>query len=79
MIDGKILFLPPYSPFLNIIENCFSKWKNQVKRSNSNTVQELLTAINTELNCITQSDLQGYYRKMISYLPRCRNGEEILE
>ncbi|KAF7694654.1 hypothetical protein CDIK_2066 [Cucumispora dikerogammari] len=29
----KSLFFLPYSPFLNLIENCFSKWKNFVIRS----------------------------------------------
>ena len=28
----ELLYLPPYSPFLNPIENCFSKWKNTVLR-----------------------------------------------
>ena len=29
--DGFLpVFLPPYCPFLNPIENCFSKWKNAV-------------------------------------------------
>ncbi|KAF7696428.1 hypothetical protein CDIK_1893, partial [Cucumispora dikerogammari] len=32
--EGIVLkYLPPYSPMLNIIENCFSKWKNFVVRS----------------------------------------------
>ena len=31
--DGFLpVFLPPYCPFLNPIENCFSKWKNVVPR-----------------------------------------------
>ncbi|XP_040175166.1 uncharacterized protein LOC120908323 [Anopheles arabiensis] len=29
--EDKPLYLPPYSPFLNPIENMFSKWKNLVK------------------------------------------------
>ena len=26
---------PPYSPFLNIVENCFSSWKAAIKRGGS--------------------------------------------
>ncbi len=30
----EILYLEPYSPFLNPIKKMFSKWKNIVKRTN---------------------------------------------
>ena len=29
----QLLFLPPYSPFLNPMEECFSKWKELVRQS----------------------------------------------
>ena len=28
----SVRWLPPYSPFLNIVENCFSQWKAAIKR-----------------------------------------------
>ncbi|KAG0441588.1 hypothetical protein DMUE_0934 [Dictyocoela muelleri] len=34
------LFLPPYSPFLNPIENCFSKWKNYVLQGEAKNENE---------------------------------------
>jgi transposase len=33
----RVLFLPPYSPQLNPIEEVFSKWKGIVKDSNSDS------------------------------------------
>ena len=33
----RVLYLPPYSPFLNPIENMFSKWKEYVRRERPGT------------------------------------------
>ena len=41
----NILHLPPYSPFLNPIENVFSICKDEVNRSNSMTESMLWQAI----------------------------------
>ena len=64
MIDERnmrTLYLPPYSPFMNPIENCFSKWKNQVARGNAKNESELLALISDSFLCITASDCSGYY------------------
>jgi transposase len=41
----ELVFLLPYSSFLNPIENVFSKWKNYVKLAAANTKDELYTYI----------------------------------
>ena len=41
----RVLYLPAYSPFLNPIENAFSKWKNFVNRNRSECREELIAAI----------------------------------
>ena len=41
-----LLFLPPYSPFLNPIENLFTKWKNFVKLCNPKDEVQLMRLIN---------------------------------
>ncbi|KAG0421621.1 hypothetical protein DMUE_6280, partial [Dictyocoela muelleri] len=46
----NILYLPPYSPFLNPIENLFSQWKYKVKTSNCNNEDDLLRNIRLALN-----------------------------
>jgi transposase len=35
--NHESLFLPPYSPQLNPIEDVFSKWKGLIKDANCNT------------------------------------------
>lgn len=42
----QLLFLPPYSPFLNPIENSFSKWKFNVLGMNPVTENELIDCVN---------------------------------
>jgi transposase len=70
-------YLPPYSPFLNPIENMFSEWKESVKRSNPRDENTLINNIATGAGLISQSDCIGFYRHMISYIPRCINNEVI--
>ncbi|MCP5019015.1 MAG: hypothetical protein GY938_27610 [Ketobacter sp.] len=44
--NGHIVeFLPPYSPFLNPIENVFSKWKNIVERDRNSSEDKLIESI----------------------------------
>ena len=45
----ELLYLPLYSPFLNPIENAFSKWKQyvrQAKPSNENDLVNLFSRVN---------------------------------
>ena len=77
--DVKIKYLPPYSPFLNPIENVFSKWKNFVIRGNASNESELNLLIDGGFNSINSSDTTGYFRKMLRYISRCINREEILD
>ena len=49
MIEAKghmLLFLPPYSPFLNPIENMFSKWKQVIKSKRADNEASLFELIN---------------------------------
>jgi transposase len=73
----RILLLPPHSPFLNPIENLFSKWKHIVKSDVVTNEDELLARINTESNEVTENDCDGYFRNMLRYIGRCMNNEEI--
>ena len=75
----ELLFLPPYSPFLNPIENMFSKWKNFTKRARPNNEAELMNFIEMGENNITAEDCAGFFRKMNSYIPRAINNEIILD
>ena len=75
---GHLLrFLPAYSPFLNPIENLFSKWKGIVKQANCNNEQELNYEISRASKLITPTDCDGYYRNMFRYISRALNNEII--
>jgi len=51
-----LLFLSPYSPFLNPIENCFSKWKYYLRYSAPANEVDLLNRIAEGWSKITGSD-----------------------
>lgn len=72
----SINFLPAYSPFLNPIENMFSKVKTLVRRRVQNQ-QELFASIEESFGEIVEEDCRGYYRHMLSFIPRCLNNELI--
>ncbi|KAI5154465.1 hypothetical protein ENBRE01_3387, partial [Enteropsectra breve] len=70
-------YLPPYSPFLNPIENMFAKWKQTVRRMRIQDEDDLIVAIQDGSRLISPADCNGFFRNMIGYLPRCLLKEEI--
>ena len=58
---NTLIFLPPYSPQLNPIEEFFSKWKNNIRTQNSRNVEELQRAIQAGTTNFTESDCLGYF------------------
>ena len=72
----SLVFLPPYSPQLNPIEEAFSKWKNLIKGSNPSTVEDLHEAILSGFKKITESDCNGFYRHMRYYALQAIKREE---
>ena len=75
--NHRIQYLPPYSPFLNPIEECFSKWKGFVKSLNVWNEDELLAGILEGFRSVREWDCEAYVRNMHSFLVRCKNNEEI--
>ncbi len=74
-----LLFLPPYSPFLNPIENSFSKWKGYVRGVNCETEEQLLREIDNGLRTLTNEDCENYYENMLHYLDLSRSRIEIVD
>ena len=74
----EIMYLPPYSPFLNPIEEFWSKLKAGVKRNLLTTDDTLLPRIIDSANQVTAQDCQGWIRHSLSFVPRCINGEKML-
>jgi transposase len=71
------IFLPPYSPFLNPIENLFSQWKHFVKRGEVQNEDQFYKLVNTSSQKITPNNCANYFKNTETYLPKCLRKEEI--
>ena len=59
--DARILYLPPYSPDFNPIEQVFSKIKNELRRREPRTINALENAFGESLDWITRTDAVNYF------------------
>lgn len=57
-----LLFLPPYSPDLNPIENIWSKVKQKLRSIGARTYETLMDAIGVAITSVTAEDCQGCFR-----------------
>jgi transposase len=57
----ELLYLPPYSPDLNPIEEAFSKMKGIVRRAEARSREALIEAIGRALEAITSRDARGFF------------------
>jgi len=58
----RLLYLPPYSPDLNPIENAFSKLKRLLRTAAERTVDGLWATIGRLLDQFTRSECRNYFR-----------------
>ena len=70
----KCLYLPPYSPFLNPIEEFWSKVKAGVRRNALTADDPLSERIYESVQRVTRVDCQAWIRHAVSYFPRCELG-----
>ena len=76
LIEGKgceLIYLPPYSPDFNPIEQAFSKLKNYLRSACARSRDALMEVIGEALRTITVSDAEGYfehcgYRRVVQLL-----------
>lgn len=54
------VYLPPYFPFLNPIEECLSKYKQYVKRHNLQNQETLIERLEEAASRITALDCLGW-------------------
>jgi transposase len=59
---ATLLYLPPYSPDYNPIENMWSKVKQFLRSAAARTQEALAQAITTALETISESDCLGFFR-----------------
>jgi transposase len=57
----ELLYLPPYSPDLNPIEEAFSKLKALLRKAGGRTREALLEAMGGALEAVTASDARGFF------------------
>jgi transposase len=65
----KVLFLPPYSPDFNPIENAWSKIKSILRKLKARTFEALKAALSTALKSISSDDILGWL-KHCGYVPQ---------
>jgi transposase len=64
LIEGRgceLLFLPPYSPDLNPIEEAFSKVKALLRRAGARTREALVEAMGRALDAVSTKDARGFF------------------
>jgi transposase len=57
---ARLMFLPPYSPDFNPIENAFSKLKALLRKAAARTVEGLWSTIGNLIDSFTPAECQNY-------------------
>jgi transposase len=60
---ASLIYLPPYSPDLNPIEQSFAKLKANLRKAKERTVPALYDRIGQTLDCFQPAEFQNYFRK----------------
>ena len=60
--DCELVYLPPYSPDFNPIEQAFSKIKSLLRRVQARTRELLIEAMGRALDAVTVRDTRGFFR-----------------
>jgi transposase len=64
LIEGRgceLMYLPPYSPDLNPIEQAFSKIKGILRRTEARTCEALIEAMGQALSAVMVADSRGFF------------------
>lgn len=61
-VGAKLLYLPPYSPDLNPIEQVFSKFKALLRKAAARTVEALWKAIGKALEAFSPAECAAYLK-----------------
>jgi len=57
----ELVFLPPYSPDFNPIEQAFSKLKGMLRGAEARTREALIEAMGRALSAVTTTDVSGFF------------------
>jgi transposase len=75
----KCLYLPPYSPFLNPVEEFWSKVKDGVRRNALTADDRLSDRICESVQKVTHANCQAWIRHAVSFFARCELEETNLQ
>ncbi len=59
---ARLVFLPPYSPDLNPIEQVFAKLKSLLRKAGERTVETVWKRIGSLLKCFQPAECAAYFR-----------------
>lgn len=59
---ARLVFLPPYSPDMNPIENAFSRLKALLRAKAARTIDVLWTTVGLLVDCFTPAKCANYFR-----------------
>lgn len=59
--DCELVYLPPYSPDLNPIEEAFAKLKGLLRKKGARSREALVEAMGAALDAITVGDARGFF------------------
>jgi transposase len=66
---SQLLYLPPYSPDLNPIEQAFSKIKGALRKAGARTREGLIEALGAAISAVTSGDARGFFKHGGYHLP----------
>lgn len=69
------LLMPPYSPCLNPIEECWSKIKKHIRRNPLDKANTLTPLVAEATATVTTEDCEGWVRHAETYWDRCLDRE----
>lgn len=67
-IGARLVYLPPYSPDLNPIENCWSKVKEYLRSTAARSYEALDQAITEAFQAVTPKDMIGWFTHCCYYV-----------
>ena len=59
--DCELIYLPPYSPDLNPIEEALSKIKHILRKTGARTKEALIEAMGRALAAVSAQDVRGFF------------------
>ena len=61
-VGARLVYLPPYSPDFNPIEQVFSKLKSLLRKAKERTLEGLWQQIGNLMDCFTPTECKNYFR-----------------